>query len=1092
MQLILSRQAGVVDATGAPTVLAPLDAALLAWLAIEGPTSRARLAALLWPEHQAAAARNTLRQRLHQLHKRLGGPVVTGSATLALAEGVAHDLADADTLLDGVAVEVGGEFAAWLDQQRGRRGARVRRSLVELARMAEASKDFDDALIHAGELLALEPLSEDAHRRVMRLHYLRGDRAAALMAFDRCERALKDEVGARPSAETLALLRTVEQSGTAEANPVRAGVPAAVLRPPRLIGRDAAWAALQAAWAAGQPTLVIGEGGLGKTRLVGDFAASAGRTLVVGARPGDARVVYASLSRLLRALPAPALAALAPSLRGELARVLPELGDAAPLDDGTGRTRFFNAVSALLQGLAPGLDGIVFDDLHFADDASLELLQYAAAGGRLRWILCARGAELSPGGRALIEGFEAHGPLARIELQPLTRAEVERLLDSLDLAPPAGAELAEALWRRSGGNPLFLLESLRAWLLQPPGATAGALVPAAPGVTALIERRIGRLSVQAVQLARCAAVATPDFGIDLAAHVLGLRTLDLADPWAELEAAQVLRDGAFAHDLIYESALASVPRPVAQRLHGEIAAFLEAHGGEPARVAAHWLEAGAEASALDAMGRAAAKAAAALRPREAIDWHRRASALAERLLQHECAFDHWLAVFEATMVADRSTLDEAYFVRLDSLARTPMQQLRALLTRGDFAKDANRFDEGLQLCEQAAALARSLGRRDLEVDALRGAAAHATFGGDGARAVRLLRPLVPWVIEHGSPGDQQSLFNDLAACLDMDDQPHEAREYHGRALELALRTGRFDQAAISCANLVFSLKNVGRLRAALEQAHQAQRHAASYDQARGFLFALDVMVPALLRDLGRYDEALRLGEAAVQAMPHNPGATQAAQAHLAYLWLLLGQPARARQVLAAMRAGPVVPQARPRIAQIEGRLQRALGSDPAAAFALALREAPLAARTVLQSMIALDHSLALEPGDARALCTGIEQRSAALGHDGVALAARVRGAAAATRAGDLQAAVALSRQALAAPQDIEPDELYRGELWLTAALANEGAGLVDDARHIAAQGAEWVRGAAETAVPPAFRDSFLHRNPVNRQLLALATRLRGV
>ena len=51
-------------------------------------------------------------------------------------------------------------------------------------------------------------------------------------------------------------------------------------------------------------------------------------------------------------------------------------------------------------------------------------------------------------------------------------------------------------------------------------------------------------------------VAAPDFGIELAARVLGVRTLDLADPWAELEAAQVLRDGAFAHDLIYESALA--------------------------------------------------------------------------------------------------------------------------------------------------------------------------------------------------------------------------------------------------------------------------------------------------------------------------------------------------------------------------------------------------------------------------------------------------------------------------------------------------------------------------------------------------------
>ena len=51
----------------------------------------------------------------------------------------------------------------------------------------------------------------------------------------------------------------------------------------------------------------------------------------------------------------------------------------------------------------------------------------------------------------------------------------------------------------------------------------------------MIERRIGRLSADAVRLARCAAVAAPDFSIELASHVLGVRTLDLADPCAELE-----------------------------------------------------------------------------------------------------------------------------------------------------------------------------------------------------------------------------------------------------------------------------------------------------------------------------------------------------------------------------------------------------------------------------------------------------------------------------------------------------------------------------------------------------------------------------
>src|SRR5262245_9880347 len=272
MQLRLAVAANLIAADGTASALAPLDAALLAWLALEGPTPRARLAQLLWPDKDAEAARNSLRQRLFQLRRQLGVELVHGSATLALADGIVHDLDDADTVLGATVADdlAHGEFAHWLEQQRTRRRDRLRRSLVELAEMAERAKDFDDALTHARELLALEPLSEDAHRRVMRLHYLAGDRAAALLAFDRCEQVLKDEVGARPSAETLALLDTVSAHATS-ALPAHVAVPAAVLRPPRLVGRGRELTALAQAWQAGHVMALIGEAGLGKTRLQQEF-----------------------------------------------------------------------------------------------------------------------------------------------------------------------------------------------------------------------------------------------------------------------------------------------------------------------------------------------------------------------------------------------------------------------------------------------------------------------------------------------------------------------------------------------------------------------------------------------------------------------------------------------------------------------------------------------------------------------------------------------------------------------------------------------------------------------------------------------------
>ncbi len=184
---------------------------------------------------------------------------MVGQASLALADGVSHDLDEADEVLADTPLDPGPELAAWLTQQRERRRGRVRHSLAELADMAEHARDYDDALSHARELLALEPLSEDAHRRLIRLHYLAGDRSAALLAFDRCEQVLKDEVGTRPSADTLALLGAVEQSRHLPGQAL--APPPAVLRPPRLVGRARELQAARGAWRLGQIVTVVGEAG---------------------------------------------------------------------------------------------------------------------------------------------------------------------------------------------------------------------------------------------------------------------------------------------------------------------------------------------------------------------------------------------------------------------------------------------------------------------------------------------------------------------------------------------------------------------------------------------------------------------------------------------------------------------------------------------------------------------------------------------------------------------------------------------------------------------------------------------------------------
>jgi DNA-binding SARP family transcriptional activator len=363
---------------GQALILQAADALMLAWLAVEGPTPRERLAGLLWPDKDATSARNALRQRLFRLRRMGGHPLVTGSTVLELHPGARHDLEGAATLLGTLQLRLGREVDNWLDAQRARRQAGIRRSLEARIDALEASGDFAHALPLALTLLQAHPHSEDAHRRVIRLHYLRGDRAAALLAFDRCEHVLKHEVGASPALETLELLATVEQPDVVDRTPARLGrVPLALYRPPLMVGRDGEITALRRAWHAGSHTLLLALPGLGRTRLLDWLALH---------EPGLCR---ASLLADPMSWPLAAARRVVQSvLRGTATRIHPALShrltpliEPAPgvmLQAGADHaSAWAEPVADLLE--AAGIDVLAVDDVQRADTASLALvLQHAA------------------------------------------------------------------------------------------------------------------------------------------------------------------------------------------------------------------------------------------------------------------------------------------------------------------------------------------------------------------------------------------------------------------------------------------------------------------------------------------------------------------------------------------------------------------------------------------------------------------------------------------------------------------------------------------------------------------------------------------
>ncbi|MCS7067992.1 MAG: tetratricopeptide repeat protein [Meiothermus sp.] len=575
----------------APLRLERKTAALLAYLALEGPTPRSRLAGLLWPNSPESTARNNLSQVLRRLRQAGGEGWVTGSDTLSL-QGIATDVTELELahfagrhaevvqgqgqLLEGLDYDDCPELEDWLITRREYLNDLRRRSLTALADAAEQAGEYREALHLARSLLELDLISEAAHRRVMRLLYLLGDRGAALAAYHRCQEILHKELGTQPLPETQALARQIDQGQRLEARaPERNEMPLGLLRPPHAVGRKALLRQMERAWLAGQHLILSGPPGVGKSRLMQEFLGTRGAYLALEGRPSDHGIPYASHSRIYRQLleHLPALP-LPDWVRSELSRIVPELGQApGPIQSEADRLRFLQAKAELIRlGMAADLGPVALDDLQYFDEASLEAWQFVFAQGYPQSILTYRIGELPPGVQGFLNELLESNQAVLLEVGPLDQAALEELLDSLEI-PPAG--LSEALFKHTGGNPFLALETLRnLWEsggLQQPHSKG---LPSSKKAQTLIQHRLGRLSPIALNLARTAAIAGSNFSPGLAAKVLEVGPMHLTEPWAELEANQVLVGHRFAHDLIYEATLNGIPQAVRTLLHWRTAQFL--------------------------------------------------------------------------------------------------------------------------------------------------------------------------------------------------------------------------------------------------------------------------------------------------------------------------------------------------------------------------------------------------------------------------------------------------------------------------------------------------------------------------------------
>ena len=864
-----------------------------------------------------------------------------------------------------------------------------------------------------------------------------------------------------------------------------------MLRPPRLIGRDGERRRLHAAWSAEGVFWLLGEAGLGKTRLIGELVAEAfeapSETLVVPARPGDAAAPYASLGRALRALIERRPLPLDGAARGELARVLPEIDRAIVAQAGLGQQLMLQRAieSLLLDAHRAGLAALVIDDLHFADSASLEMLQglvLADGLAGLRWGFAQRPAEGEAAVEALRAALEEAQRVEVLALGSLDEAQMAELIDSLAIDGLDAAKLAPLLARHTGGNPMYALETIKHLIAGGGVALDASALPRPASVGQLIERRLRQLAPQALQLARVAAVAGVDFSIELAESVLDTRALALADAWRELEAAQVLRGNAFAHDLVHEATLAGVPAPIAAHTHAAVAAWLEAHGGEPARVAAHWLDASQPRRALAALHAAADAAKRAMRRKEQAAFLDRAAQIESEAGDHDAAFASLRTMVETIWVVDFNVVDATMFERLDAAATTPAQRAAAHALRANWLGDRGEFAEAARLCRSAIELADTAGDEATGAAARQRLADLLDHSGDSAAALALLQPLLPWAAECASDSEQSSFYSRLANALDNNSRGREARVYHQRAIECSRRQDQWGEVVALLVNLSVSWTSAGHMERAIQVLREAMQLAAAHDEARGAAYTLPMQMFKSLRDVARYDEALRWLEPAQSA---DLGVfTTLLHCHVACCWIHLGQHARAQRELDAAAKVEAPDWMRAKSLQMRGRLKLALGQRPGALFDDALRLAlEQEGRRALRAQIVLDHGLTVEPAAALAAARGVIAEGERLDLPGTALAGHIRAARFAADAGLGADAEAHARAALAIGDDVSPYDLYPGERWLAAWRAFQLAGHDDEAADVLQRGVAWVKETMQQQVPEPFRDSFGRANPVNLQLL---------
>jgi DNA-binding SARP family transcriptional activator len=616
---------------------------------------RDQLIEALWPEADPSKAATTLRTAINALRNTLEPgrpPYAPSTYIVAHAPGYKFQFTDAvwvdamafETLLDQAAAAPDPEqqqvlltqaislyrddylgddlYVDWAYLERERLRERYLNALTQLAECQANQGDYERAIASLRRVLTRDPGREPVYRTLMRYYILAGNTVAALKSFEQLRGYLQDELNVEPSPQTVTLYQSILNGQFAWQSNAPLIIPETQSPLETIfVGREAEIKRLsqyliETVHGRGHLVALTGEVGVGKTRLATVLLAQAAEqgviSLTTRCQAIEQALPFAPIVEALETLaahhPDISFDQLAEADKRQLAQLLPSLAWQVELTEGEpglpedNRRLLVHSLVKALHHLAQNGLVLFLDDLQWGDEATLALLAKLTRTlpqSKLLVLIAYRPEEVGQNSSltALLHDLTRHRLLQEISLTRFSAREVkwylQKIVPQTDISRPAAQAVIRRLHKLTGGNPLFLTETLRALLDERPDALTAAnfgrllddptLERPSPQVADIILARLGQLSLEARDILDIVAVIGRDFSVDF------LDTVATSDPLPALTfllQRQFLVETAsgrldFSHHLVREVIYRRLSPLAKQRLHQRVAQVLiTLHGSQ--------------------------------------------------------------------------------------------------------------------------------------------------------------------------------------------------------------------------------------------------------------------------------------------------------------------------------------------------------------------------------------------------------------------------------------------------------------------------------------------------------------------------------